>query len=179
MKRVCFEKYHYYLPQTITASRILLTILFFYLYFMDLLALAIICFTLAVITDIIDGIIARKLGVCSIFGSYFDFTADFLLIIIVFIAFVLNGIYPIWFIFLIGFMFFQFIITSRLKKIIYDPVGKYLFLILIIIVFITFISDETSICSINCVVFSGFSIASLISRFKNLKELPALDKKPE
>jgi phosphatidylglycerophosphate synthase len=144
---------------------------------MNFLALTVIIFALAVVTDIIDGIVARKLNVCSSFGSYFDVAADFLLIFVVFITFLLDGLYPIWLLFLIGFMFFQFIITSRLKQPIYDPVGKYLFLILIIIVFITFISTKSLLCSINCIVFAGFSMVSLISRFKSLNGLSNKEEK--
>ncbi|MFX1374216.1 MAG: CDP-alcohol phosphatidyltransferase family protein [Promethearchaeota archaeon] len=177
MKLKCSNKKKYYIPNLITSSRILLTLLFVYVYFLNFFELSIILYAIAVFTDIIDGIIARKLNVCSLFGSYFDVTADFLLIFSIFIVFVLDGIYPLWLLFLIGFMFFQFIITSRLKKPIYDPIGKYMLTILTIMVFITFIPTESSICNVNCVVFAGFSIASLISRFKALKESSTLDKK--
>ncbi|MFX0082519.1 MAG: CDP-alcohol phosphatidyltransferase family protein [Candidatus Hodarchaeota archaeon] len=177
MKSSCTENYLYYLPQFITVFRIILSILYLNLYFMNIVLLTIAVFALAVITDIIDGNIARRLNVCSTFGSYFDVIADFLLIIIVFTAFVLDGVYPLWLLFLIGFMFFQFIITSRLKKPIYDPVGKYLFLVLIIIVVITLISNESLMCSINCVIFTGFSIASLISRSRSLKDRSKIEEK--
>ncbi|MFX1427247.1 MAG: CDP-alcohol phosphatidyltransferase family protein [Promethearchaeota archaeon] len=170
MQESCGVKKNHYIPHSITISRIIFTILFLYVYFLTILGLAIIIFSIAVITDIIDGIIARKLNVCSSFGSYFDVLADFLLIFFVYISFVINGLYPFWLLILIGFMFIQFIITSRLKKPIYDPVGKYIFIILIIMVFITFISSESPVCNINCFVFLGFSTISLVSRFKSLKK---------
>ncbi len=169
-------KQNYFILHSITISRILLAVLFSYVYFLPILWLAVIIFSIAVITDIIDGIIARKLDICTTFGSYLDVTADFLLIFIIYISFIIDGLYPIWLLFLIVFMFIQFVITSRLKKPIYDPIGRFIFLILIIMVFITFISSEYSICNINCFVFLGFSIISLISRFKSLNKSVIVEK---
>ena len=69
---------------------------------------------------------------------------------------------------------------------IYDPVGKYIFLFLIVIVFITFISADPLVCGINCIMFTGFCIVSLTYRYysltnslKNSKKLedPYLDLK--
>lgn len=159
---------HCYIPHILTTLRIAITFSFLYLYFLNFISLTISIFVFAVITDIFDGIIARRLDVCSIFGSYFDAVADFFLIITVFIVFVIDGIYHYWLLILIGFMFMQFLITSRFEKLIYDPVGRYIFLFLIIIVFITFISAHPLVCSINCVMFIGFCIVSLISRYSSL-----------
>ena len=157
-----------YIPHILTSLRIVFTFSFIFVYFIDIISLALFLFIFAVVTDILDGIIARKLGVCSTFGSYFDVTADFFLIISAFIVFVIDGFYPYWLLILIGFMFLQFLLSSRYKKLIYDPVGKFLFLLLIIIVFITFISADPLVCGISCITFIGFCIVSLITRYSSL-----------
>ena len=163
-------RYHYYFPHVFTGIRVILCILFLFTYISDFIGLAIFIFSIAVLTDIIDGKLARKLEVCTQFGFYFDVIADFLLVVFSFTAFFIKKIYPFWFLLLIGFMFFQFLITSKIKKPIYDPVGKYLFLALIIITYITFISVEIVVVLINCFVFLGFSVISLYSRYKSLKK---------
>ena len=59
------------------------------------------------------------------FGAYFDATVDFIFIIGMFRIFVTAELYPYWVLPLILFAFLQFMITSSLKKEIYDPIGKY------------------------------------------------------
>jgi CDP-diacylglycerol--glycerol-3-phosphate 3-phosphatidyltransferase/cardiolipin synthase len=54
-----------------------------------------------------------------------DITADFLLVLTAFSAFVVKGIYPLWALLLISLMFTQFIVTSILGRILYDPVGRF------------------------------------------------------
>ena len=164
-------KYIFFIPQIITGIRIILCFLFLYIYLIHFIEFAIIVLGIAVATDIIDGKLARKLDVCTKFGFYFDVIADFLLIFNVFTAFVIEGIFPVWLLLLISFMFFQFIITTNFKKPVYDPIGKYLFLILIIVAFITFFSIEPIVCSINCFFLLGFSVISLILRYYSLSKI--------
>jgi phosphatidylglycerophosphate synthase len=82
-------------------------------------------FIFAIASDLADGYLAKKLRVCSKIGGYFDAAVDFLFIGGVFLNFVIIGTYPIWVLVLITAMFAQFIVTSTLLKVIYDPIGKY------------------------------------------------------
>jgi len=81
--------------------------------------------SLAIVTDLLDGWLARKLSVCSAFGAYFDATADFALVTAAFGALTVRGVYPAWVLLLIGLMFAQFVLTSRGSQLVYDPVGRY------------------------------------------------------
>ena len=81
---------------------------------------------LIVMSDLLDGCLARKLNTASPLGAYFDVFADFVVVQSVFSMFVIQGMYPIWVYLLIVVMFAQFVLTSAgLTRIVYDPVGKY------------------------------------------------------
>ena len=82
-------------------------------------------FVFAIATDYFDGYFARKFGVSSKNGAWFDVTADFLLICIMFMTFIVQGIYPAWILLLIIFNLMQFLATNTPSKLIYDPVGKH------------------------------------------------------
>jgi len=151
-------------PTGISASRIVLSILFLYLLINEAKVLAISIFLLAILTDAFDGYSARKLGVSSDWGAYLDIVADFILVLIAFLTFIIIGIYPYWLLFLIILVFLQFILTSRLKVLIYDPIGKYYGAFLFAIILITLVSPAT-FYNILLVITISFTIISLISRY--------------
>jgi CDP-diacylglycerol--glycerol-3-phosphate 3-phosphatidyltransferase/cardiolipin synthase len=151
-------------PTGITAFRIVLSILFLDLLINNMELIAILVFLLAVITDAFDGYSARKLGVSSDYGAYLDITADFILVLVAFLTFIIIGIYPYWLLILIILVFLQFILTSKLKVLVYDPVGKYYGAFLFAVILVTLISPP---------IFYGFLLIatllfttlSLISRY--------------
>jgi len=57
------------------------------------------------------------------FSDYEDYN-DVPMVLAAFSAFVIKGVYPFWTLLLIGAMFLQFILTSGLRRPVYDPVGK-------------------------------------------------------
>ena len=131
----------------------------------DLRAWAICIYLLAVFTDALDGHIARRLGGASPFlGPYSDAVADFVLVLAAFSAFVLRGIYPFWILLLIVAMFAQFVLTSRLKRPIYDPVGKYYGVFLFLATGVTLVLRHVAVRQAVLVIILGFTIASVISR---------------
>ncbi|MBM3335195.1 CDP-diacylglycerol--glycerol-3-phosphate 3-phosphatidyltransferase [Candidatus Sumerlaeota bacterium] len=72
--------------------------------------LAVVIFTIAALTDIYDGKIARKRGLVSNFGRLMDPLADKLLVIGAFIAFVDLAFFPAWFVIVI--LLREFLITG-------------------------------------------------------------------
>ncbi|MCW3995221.1 MAG: CDP-alcohol phosphatidyltransferase family protein [Candidatus Bathyarchaeota archaeon] len=82
-------------------------------------------FLFALITDLSDGLVARKLNSASRKGAYFDAIADFVLISGVFLIYAIQGLYPIWILAVLVVSFTQFMVTSVSEIQIYDPVGKY------------------------------------------------------
>jgi len=114
-----------YLPNAITLLRVAVLpflvsfVLFGQLFLADAL------FLVAIGSDLADGYLARKMCVCSKLGAIFDSAVDFVFAGGMFLYFVLAGIYPSWVFFLILAMFLQYLSTSRLMKVSFDPIGKY------------------------------------------------------
>ena len=110
----------------IIAIRFVAAPLFLYTFANDPTAWALCIFLVAVLTDALDGHVARRLvGASPFLGPYSDAVADFFLVLAAFSAFALKGLYPFWMLLLIVVMFAQFVLTSKLARPIYDPVGKY------------------------------------------------------
>ena len=151
-------------PSAITGFRFILAIIFLELFINDLKISTLAILLLAVITDALDGYSARKLNAESTIGSYLDIFADFFLILIAFIAFIITGIYPYWILILIIFVFLQFLVTSKLGVLVYDPIGKYYGAFLFIIILITLISPII-IYNFLLIIILIFTLISLISRY--------------
>ena len=149
----------------VIAIRFIAALLFLYTFANDLTAWALCIFLVAVFTDALDGHVARRLGGASPFlGPYSDAVADFFLVLAAFSAFVLKGLYPFWMLLLIVAMFAQFVLTSRLARPIYDPVGKYYGVFLFCAVGVTLVLPYAAVRQAVLVVILGFTIASGISR---------------
>lgn len=156
------------LPSTLSGTRIILAFLFLYCYLNELWVASIILYVAALSTDYLDGILARKLDATSNYGAYLDTFADFILIITIFTAFVVVGIYPYWILILLIFMFLQFVLTSGSKKPIYDPIGKYYGTFLFTTAGITLIFPLNYVTTILLVLMVLISFISLFTRFYSL-----------
>ena len=113
------------LPSLITSLRMVILPHLAYSFNHGFTSVACALFLLAVGTDFLDGRLARKFGVTSKFGAYFDATVDFIFILVIFGVFVNFGLYPDWLLSLMFLMYLQFLLTSFFAKKIYDPIGKY------------------------------------------------------
>ena len=151
-------------PTGITTFRIVLSILFLDLLTNNMKTSAILVFLLAVITDAFDGYSARKLGVASDYGAYFDIAADFILVLVAFFTFTIIGVYPYWLLLLIILVFIQFILTSKLKVLVYDPVGKYYGAFLFAVILVTLVSPP-AFYSFLVIATILFTLISLVSRY--------------
>jgi CDP-diacylglycerol--glycerol-3-phosphate 3-phosphatidyltransferase/cardiolipin synthase len=128
-------------------------------------------FIFAGASDILDGFFARKYGLISSKGAYFDISSDFIFILAGFSAFVVKGIYPYWVLIIIIIMFFQFLITSRSRSPIYDPVGKYYGSFLYLTMLIGLIITNSFLYSLLTVLIVIFSLTSIISRLIFMKKM--------
>lgn len=87
------------LPNFLTVFRVFLTVIFIFLFYSEGLAakiLALVIFTLASLTDFLDGHLARKRNIITRFGKIMDPIADKLLILSAFFIFMQLRIVPIW-----------------------------------------------------------------------------------
>jgi CDP-diacylglycerol--glycerol-3-phosphate 3-phosphatidyltransferase/cardiolipin synthase len=142
------------IPSLVSIIRIILAPLFLIAFLENNLILSICIYTIAVATDAIDGYLARILDSVTPLGAYLDITADLILILTGFVAFIII-------------MFLQFIITSKFKVPVYDPIGKYYGAFLFLVIFITLIADifhNNYLNYILLILIVIFTAISLISR---------------
>lgn len=156
------------IPSGISSLRLVALPFFLYAYSVGNPLACIIVFGLAQVTDLIDGWVARKLGVASKGGAYFDAVTDFALIMGIFAAFTFSGYYPIWIMALIAASFAQFIVSSLYSKKLYDPLGKYIGSVLYIAISLTLLSPTPAIFTIVEVGFPAFATTSLVTRTASL-----------
>jgi phosphatidylglycerophosphate synthase len=151
-------------PSGISALRLAALPLFLYFFFNSASALCLLVFASAIITDLADGYVARKLKVASKFGAYFDAVTDFVLVIGIFALFIFSSYYPPWMLLLIAASFAQFLATSLYSKKLYDPLGKYIGSVLYIAIGLTLLSPTPIIFTIVKVGFPIFALASFVTR---------------
>lgn len=92
------------LPNALTMSRFVWTIIFIYLLGRNSLSatvMAAVVFTIAALTDLLDGYVAKKKGLITDFGKIMDPVADKFLILAAFIMFVQMGVLEAWMVILI------------------------------------------------------------------------------
>ncbi|WP_321423360.1 CDP-alcohol phosphatidyltransferase family protein [uncultured Methanobacterium sp.] len=153
------------IPSIVTALRLLVAPALFYTIMMNQYLGAILILIFAGFTDFLDGYLARRLDASSDSGAYLDVISDFILIVLGFTAFVLKGWYDPLILLLIIAMFALFLATSSLKKLVYDPVGKYLGAFLMFMLFVTLLFPEPLIKTILLILLVIICLISIISRF--------------
>ncbi len=121
-------------------------------------------FLFILFTDFLDGYLARKLGVFSDFGTYFDVTADSILVFSMFLVFGSVGFYADWVLIVIVAVFAQFVLTIHFSSKIYDPVGKYYGNLLYGAIGLRFIFSGHLLYYVVTVGIVAFSAASILSR---------------
>jgi len=82
------------IPNILSFLRIILTPVLVYVFMQDLIVLAAVIFTLAAMTDLLDGYYARRYGVKTRFGAFLDPIADKILISTTLFLFVYNNLVP-------------------------------------------------------------------------------------
>ncbi|MCX7843041.1 MAG: CDP-alcohol phosphatidyltransferase family protein [Clostridia bacterium] len=122
------------IPNLLTMLRVVLTCWVNYHilnYFTDLLLPAVIV-PVIILTDYLDGKIARAYGYASVFGEVFDVCADLFYILSFSIVLSVLNVLPFWFVFIILFKFIEFVITSYFLRrnktekrlFVFDFIGK-------------------------------------------------------
>lgn len=158
------------IPSFISLLRILCAPLFYFVFLNSTCLASFIIFIFAALTDIADGITARKLSVSSKFGAYADVFSDFILIIAVFLAFTQKHWYCIFIFIPIGASFVNFLISSGIKEPVYDPLGKYTGAIIMLIIVITLLIPHVIIRKICTYTLSLYFIIRTVYRIYYLKK---------
>ena len=143
------------LPNKLTLLRFVLTIIFILFLFKDTFLftlLAFIIFSLASLTDFLDGYIARKKNLITNFGKIMDPIADKFLVLSAFYVFASLSIMPAWMFWVIfvrevGITLWRFVRMSKGNVIAAESLGKYktvLQMSAIIIILIFMVVDQSS-----------------------------------
>lgn len=154
------------IPWAITSLRVIALPFLLYSFNQQIQVVTYALFLFAICTDFVDGYAAKKLEATSRLGSYFDVTADFILVSGMFVMFVLEEVYPLWILLLIVAVFVQFVLTSLYsKQTIYDPVGKYYGSLMYCGIGLTLLFSEQLTFNI---VTIGIVVSTIVSLFSRL-----------
>jgi len=151
-------------PSAITAVRLGFAPLLVSLVSRGMLSCGAALFLFLLFTDFLDGYLARRLGVSSKFGTYFDVTADFTLVFSMFLAFGSKGFYADWILIVIAAEFAGFLLTSHSSSKIHDLVGKYYGSLLYGAIGLRFIFSGQLFHTVVTAGVVVFSAASILSR---------------
>ena len=107
------------IPHLLSGSRFVLAFPFFLAMGMqgaDAALVAAACFVVAVVTDLLDGALARRLGTASARGRTLDHTADFVFVVAGLLGAAGRGALPVWLPIVVGLAFAQYVVDSLLLE---------------------------------------------------------------
>jgi len=157
------------IPAAITLLRAAAAPLFYQLFLHRSCAVAFAVFLFAAMTDILDGMVARRLSATSAFGAYLDVIVDFLLIVTAFAAFVQKQWYCALIVVPVVISFAIFLISSGVGRPLYDPVGKYLGSFCMGMILVTLLVPDATVRKVLTYTLAGFFTVSLLSRGLHLR----------
>ncbi len=154
----------------LSVSRIIFGLLFLIGVTSDIhMVYLIIIFALAVLSDILDGHLARKYDLIVDNGSKIDVICDFLFIFLSTIALVLIDLAPAWFLLIIILKLLEFFITSGIKTLKYDKFGTYVAYMFYAFPIVAILITSKNITLILTIIITVCAIASSLSRIKNME----------
>ena len=193
LEQKSINKHSKYLPNIITLSRILLTIVstvYIYYYFGKLF-IPLFMSLLIFLSDYLDGYIARCSGNRSWFGNIFDILGDLFYIVLTYMVLSIFKVLPFWFLIVIILKFKEFSITSYMLKkpdnskflFVFDFIGRmtavlfyiipifsYAMVILFPVLYYSTINTVIRIITVLAVISSSYRIINIIKNYYYLKE---------
>jgi phosphatidylglycerophosphate synthase len=175
------------LPNAITLSRIVLTVVinFYIINYSFSIKIPILLTLLILITDFVDGKIARHYKCTSHLGAILDVVADLFYIVVSYLVLYNFNPVPLWFLFVIIFKFTEFVITSffinkysnKESIFVFDVIGRSVAIVFYFIPILTYISFHFSngvysfVVNIFIFIITGLSLISSIYRIWNCIEV--------
>lgn len=158
------------IPNSLSILRIFLSIILSILLFNQYNANLILIYLIIILTDILDGHIARKTNKTTNFGAKLDITADMLLVVLTYIPLLIKNEIPLWFLFVILLVISEFVLIQKNnKKVEYDFIGKYFgigCMALPLIIIILNLLNIEYITSIFLILLTLMGIISVIDKLK-------------
>ncbi len=148
-------------PSLLTGTRLVLAPIFLFLPAGDGIRLYV--FVFACVTDLVDGILARRLGSTTRVGSLIDAFADFALVGVVSIVLASEGLVAPLFVALIIVAFAQYALTEPRRG--SDPLGKYIGTVLFFSLIIILAHPIPLVAGVSSLAASVYIVASLVLRW--------------
>jgi CDP-diacylglycerol--glycerol-3-phosphate 3-phosphatidyltransferase/cardiolipin synthase len=118
----------------------------------------------ALASDVADGFLARRLGVASDAGAWFDVWADFAIVLAAFVGFALVQAVSWWLPSLIVLSFAVFIATANLNDRIYDPVGRAIGLLLMVAGLVICMAPDLLVADAVALAAAGAISLTIVNR---------------
>lgn len=154
------------LPFIIALFRILVAPILSYFIINNLIELALSAYLVAAASDFLDGYIARRHSIEAISSieAFLDPIADFVFVMASFVAFSYKQYYPPILVAIFLVMFLFFILTSKRNEPIYDPLGKYYGIFLILIIGLTILFPFSPVLDILYLTILSYTFLLIIFR---------------
>ena len=152
------------LPHILSTLRLALAPFVFLVILKGYLDISLLLVAVAVLTDVADGWLARRLKSPSTLGSYLDVFADFCFLFAACTALVLRHVYPFWLLMIMLLMFMQFVLRPEQGRPVYDPVGKYYGAVLYAVVLLTLLAPDLALAQALFLFVLAMTAASLFTR---------------
>ena len=152
-------------PSLVTALRLVAIPAIAALWLREMRPAAIGLYGLVVLSDALDGWLARRLGAVTRFGGFFDAITDIAAILFLLALLSWNGVVPVWVPIAPAVVAGVFLATSSRAAPRYDPIGKYYGTILFVVVGVLLWGVGPAIRTALTVVVPAASAAVLVSRW--------------
>ena len=129
-------------------------------------ALALTAYSLAVLSDFVDGRLARWFHVASAQGAFLDVIADIICIVSMLLLLGLRGVIPLWLFLAPLAAAAAFFLTSGRTSPRYDPIGKYYGGILFVVVGCLLCEIPDLSCTLLCFVLGALSAVVFVNRLR-------------
>lgn len=155
----------------LSLSRIIFGVLFLYftVFQFNIVYLTVI-FVLTILTDILDGYLARKYDLVCDNGSKIDVICDFLFILFSTLGIVLIDLTPVWFLLIIILKLIEFFITSGKGALKYDKFGTYVAYMFYAFPIVAILINSKNITLIVTIIITVCAITSSVLRIKDMRE---------
>lgn len=157
------------LPSLVSASRLAMVVPLFGAIVMGRRQAALTWLLAICVTDVVDGVLARRLDAATDAGAFLDVSADFVVVVVGFVALARVGALPSWMLALIGVMFAQFVLSSTRRRPLYDPVGRYYGGLLFAVIAVALVIPDEAVWHVLTLGVLGVTLVSWLSRLWYLR----------
>ena len=167
------KRWHRVVPSLVTALRLVAIPAIGILWLRGMRPAAIGLYGFVVLSDAVDGWLARRLDAVTRFGGFFDAITDIVVILSLLALLAWNGVVPVWVPIAPAVVAGIFLATSSRAAPRYDPIGKYYGAILYVVVGVLLWGVGPTVRTAFRVVVPVASAAVLASRWMARPKPPA------